>query len=79
MTIETYDIILELDFFIDCLKRFFRGHNKSFFRRKMEQIESRLSDMTIVSNDETKWGWSLTDLYRNALSFYKGDSFFFNN
>lgn len=38
----------------------------------MEQVESRLNDLSMTSNDETKWGWSLTDLYRNALSFYKG-------
>lgn len=43
----------------------------------MEQIESRLNDMSIINADgvqplETKWGWSLTDLYRNALNFYKG-------
>lgn len=46
------------------------------FSIKMEKIESRLGDMSIISNDsqpaETKWGWSLMDLYRNALSFYKG-------
>lgn len=39
----------------------------------MEQIESRLNDMSIISSDDTKWGWSLTDLYRNALGFYKGN------
>lgn len=42
----------------------------------MEQIESRLNDVSIIGNDtqtiETKWGWPLKDLYRNALSFYKG-------
>lgn len=42
----------------------------------MEQIESRLNDMSIISNDgqsiDMKWGWTLTDLYRNALGFYKG-------
>lgn len=46
----------------------------------MEQIESRLNDISIVNKDgqstETKWGWSLTDLYRSALSFYKGMVFF---
>lgn len=44
----------------------------------MEQIESRLNDVSIKNNDaqtiETKWGWSLMDLYRSALSFYKGRS-----
>lgn len=44
----------------------------------MEQVESRLNDMSIINADgvqsleTTKWGWSLTDLYRNALNFYKG-------
>lgn len=43
----------------------------------MEQVESRLNDMSIINTEgvqslETKWGWSLTDLYRNALNFYKG-------
>lgn len=43
----------------------------------MEQVESRLNDMSLINADgvqslETKWGWSLTDLYRNALHFYKG-------
>lgn len=42
----------------------------------MEKIESRLSKVSITNNDvqsiEIKWGWSLKDLYRNALNFYKG-------
>lgn len=42
----------------------------------MEKIESRLSEVSITKNDvqsiEIKWGWSLKDLYRNALHFYKG-------
>lgn len=42
----------------------------------MERIESRLNDTSIISSDgqsnDTKWGWTLLDLYRNALSFYKG-------
>lgn len=42
----------------------------------MEQVGSRLNEMSIISNDgqstEMKWGWTLMDLYRNALSFYKG-------
>lgn len=49
----------------------------------MEQIESRLNDVSIISNDEqtieTKWGWPLKDLYRNALSFYKGIFFLWQN
>lgn len=47
--------------------------SKYFVRIKiMDQIESRLNDMSIVSENDTKWGWPLIDLYRNALSFYKG-------
>lgn len=48
----------------------------------MEQIESRLNDVSMINNDEqtieTKWGWPLKDLYRNALCFYKGIFFFFD-
>lgn len=42
----------------------------------MEKIESRLSEMSIKTNDvqliDSKWGWPLKELYRLALSFYKG-------
>lgn len=45
----------------------------------MDKIESRLNELAITNNDvhsiDTKWGWPLKDLYRNALSFYKGNIF----
>lgn len=44
----------------------------------MENVESNLNNLQINSrseeNDE-KWGWPLRELYRQGLSFYKGDNF----
>lgn len=42
----------------------------------MDQIESRLNDMSIINKDETKWGWPLTDLYKESFFFYKGTYIF---
>lgn len=41
----------------------------------MEHLKSRLNEMSIGSennSNENKWGWSLKDLYRHGLNFYKG-------
>lgn len=58
-----------------CENHRFRGRKREN-QATMDKIESRLSEMSIANNDvqsvDRKWGWPLKDLYRLALSFYKG-------